>query len=59
VVEQQPVDLVLVSAAFSATKNEAALMETTLGVDHNIFLILPSDTIQPTLVHHVSKAPKN
>jgi hypothetical protein len=49
----------LVSAAFSTTKNEADLMGTALGVDPNIFLVLPSDTMQPTLVHHVSKVAKN
>lgn len=49
----------LVLAAFSTTKDEIALMETALGVDPNIFLILPSSTMQPTLVHYVSKVPKN
>lgn len=49
----------LVSAAFSTTKNETELMETALGVDPSIFLVLPSDTMQPTLVHHVSRVNKN
>jgi hypothetical protein len=52
-------NIAAVSAAFDPTKNEAELMETALGVDPNIFLILPSETMQPTLVHHVSKVPKN
>jgi hypothetical protein len=50
----------LIPAALSSTtRDESALIETALGVDPNIFLILPSDTMQPTLVHHVSKVPKN
>lgn len=52
-------NIAAISAAFDPTKTDNELMETALGVDPNIFLILPSDTMQPTLVHHVSKAPKN
>jgi hypothetical protein len=52
-------NLAAISTAFSPTKSETELIETALGVDPNIFLILPSETMQPTLVHHVSKAPKN
>lgn len=52
-------NIAAISAAFDPTKTVDDLMETALGVDPNIFLILPSDTMQPTLVHHVSKAPRN
>jgi hypothetical protein len=38
-------------------KTEMDLMETALGIGPNIFLVLPSD--KPTLVHHVSKVPRN
>jgi hypothetical protein len=52
-------NLAAISTAFSPTKSEIELIETALGVDPNIFLILPSDTMHPTMVHHVSKAPRN
>jgi hypothetical protein len=52
-------NIAAVSAAFDPTKNKDKLMEKALGVDPNIFLILRSNTMQPTLVHHVSKVPKN
>lgn len=52
-------NIAAISEAFSATKEEAELMETALGVDPTIFLILPNETMQPTLVHHFSKVPKN
>jgi hypothetical protein len=36
------------------------LMETAaLGVDPSIFLILPKETKQPTIIHHILKVPKN
>jgi hypothetical protein len=52
-------NIATVSSAFDPTKNADELIETALGVDPNIFLILPAETMQPTLVHHVSRAPKN
>jgi hypothetical protein len=48
-------NMAAISAAFSPSKTPTELFEMALGTDPSIFLVLPFETVAPTVIHHVSK----
>ena len=52
-------NLASISAAFLTSKTELERMETALRMDPSIFLVLPTETRHPTIVHHITKVFRN
>lgn len=48
-----------ISAAFSPSKTVTELFELALGTDPSLFLVLPFETVAPSVIHHVSKVYQN